>query len=80
MTGTLILLGFLALLVAALELSERRTGRRWRPGSDLRNDRDAARTDDELRALEQADRALASELPALARSVEPDARITREAA
>lgn len=55
MTGTLILLVLIALLVTALEVTQRRTIRHWRPGSDLRNDRDAARIDDELRAVEQAE-------------------------
>lgn len=54
MAGTFIFLGFIALLVAALEITHRRTKRHWHPGSDLRNDRDAARVDDELRAVEQA--------------------------
>lgn len=55
MTGILIILVLIALLAAALEFTERRTTRRWRPGLDLRDDRDAARTDDELRAVEQAE-------------------------
>ena len=55
MAGILIILVLIALLAAALEVTERRSARRWRPGSDLRNDRDAARTDDELRAIGQAE-------------------------
>ncbi len=82
MTGTLILLGLIALLVAALEVTHRRTTRRWRPGSDVRDDRDAARTDAELRAVEQADPVVSEPYrPAPSLSAETDARlVTRVAA
>lgn len=54
MTGTLIILVLIALLAAVLEFTERRTARRWHPGRDPRDDRDAARIDEELRAVQQA--------------------------
>ena len=81
MTGTLILLVFMALLVTALEVTQRRTTRHWRPGSDLRFDRDVARIDDELRAVEQADPAPEPYRVTPPGSAETDARlVTRVAA
>ncbi len=81
MTGTLIILGLVALLVAALEATHRRTRRHWRPGRDRRFDRDAARTADELRAVEQADPVAEPYRSAPPRSPETDARlVTRVAA
>lgn len=55
MTGTIILLGILLLLGAALEYTHRRTAGRWHPGRDARSDRDAARLAQELDAVAQRD-------------------------
>lgn len=70
MTGTLIIVGLVALLVVALEATHRRTRRHWHPGGDRRFDRDAARTDDELRALVQADPVVEPHRPSRPRSAE----------
>lgn len=80
MTRILIILVLVALLVGALEARQRRTTRHWRPGGDLRHDRDAARTDDELRAVEQADPVPESYRPAPPRPAEADAGLVTRAA
>lgn len=56
MTGTMILLAMVALLLAALELTHRRSASRWVPGREARHDRDAARLHDDLRAASQRDK------------------------
>lgn len=53
MTGLILFIALTLLIVAALEITHRRTLRRWRPGVDVRSDRDAARLEDELRAIGQ---------------------------
>jgi hypothetical protein len=85
MTGSLIIIGMVLLLAAALELTHRRTLHHWRPGLDTRSDRDLARTEEELRFVAQADQRTTAEAPIVhldaPRSAATDARfITRTAA
>ena len=53
MTGLLILITMFLLIVLALERAHRRAVIGWRPGIDTRNDRDLARLEDDLLAVEQ---------------------------
>ncbi|MBA3021960.1 hypothetical protein [Propionicimonas sp.] len=53
MSGLLILIAMFLLIVLALQRAHRRTVIRWRPGIDTRNDRDLARLEDDLLAVEQ---------------------------
>jgi len=55
MTGSFIIIGLVLLLVVALERRHRRTVRPWRPGLDIRTDRDLARTQEDLRFAAQAE-------------------------
>ncbi len=53
MTGLLIVISMILLIALALGRQHRRTVIRWRPGLDTRNDRDLARLEDDLLAVEQ---------------------------
>jgi hypothetical protein len=55
MTGILLTIVVILLVVAALEVTHRRSARRWQPGRDERADRDAARLAEELRVVAQAE-------------------------
>lgn len=55
MTGLIVFLLMVALLIVALERTHRRSAGGWTPGRDARNDRDAARLADDLRAAAQCD-------------------------
>lgn len=85
MTGLIVFIALALLIVVALEVTHRRATRPWRPGVDRRQDRDAARLDDELRTIAQTEPA-PSPIAALAHLTPPssaatDARlITRTAA
>ena len=84
MNGVLLISVLILLLVVALQPAQRRAVTRWRPGLDIRNDRDQARLADELRAVAQrepheVDRGIVH--LAAPRSAATDARlITRTAA
>lgn len=53
MTGIPIISALILLLVVALQPAHGRAITRWRPGIDIRNDRDQARLADELRGADQ---------------------------